>query len=159
MSSAEHDVLQSLLDRLALLESALDEDMRWLGLAPQSLAAFAALESHQRSASRAVLKSFEQVEDQLARVFRLLPKMLGVETDRWFARDFADWMEKFEVLESAATWSSIVKLRNQLVHDYPVDQATQFDRLRQVFDFIPEMKRTRRALMAFVDARIRRTGL
>lgn len=58
----------------------------------QHLREFDLMPSYRRSASRAVLKRFEQIEDQISRAFRAIPKMMGEDTKRWFARDYADYM-------------------------------------------------------------------
>ena len=121
-----------------------------MGEAPDDLAEFDQMASHRRSASRAVLKSFEQIEDQLARAFRVIPQLMAVDARRWFARDHADFMERWGVLDNAADWTKIVKLRNELVHDYPLKADVQFARLLQAVGHLPLMLEIHRRLALFV---------
>jgi len=146
----EPDILRRLLERLERLDRSAAGDLAWLGQVPADLAAFDAMESHRQSAARAVLKSFEQIEDQLSRVFRIVPALMGEDSGRWFARDHADFMERLGILDAAADWSRVVKLRNQLVHDYPLEAQVQFDRLAEAIGYLPYLAETRRRLAAFV---------
>ena len=151
MTSAEHDILELLLRRLDSLRRSLADDLSWMGEVPETLAEFDSMESYRRSASKAVLKSFEQIEDQLARAFRLLPKLMLADTTRWYARDYGDFMEKLGVIDSAAKWSEIVRLRNELVHDYPLDPQIQFDRFKQAVASLPALQEAHRRLVSFVQ--------
>ena len=117
---------------------------------PADLTEFDSMASHRQSAARAVLKSFEQIEDQLSRVFRLIPLLLGEDSGRWFARDHADYMERLGVLDAASAWSPVVKLRNQLVHDYPLDAQVQFDRLVEAIGYLPFLAEIHHRLAIFV---------
>ena len=150
MSAPEQEILDRLLQRLDRLHLSVADDIAWLERPPSDLAEFATMASHRRSASRAVLKSFEQLQDQLARTFRVIPKMMGQDTLNWTARDHGDFMEKQGVFDDAADWSRVVKLRNQLVHDYPLDEQLQFDRLIQVLGLLPLLSTTYGRLNAFV---------
>lgn len=150
MSAPELAILGKLIDRLDRLQASVADDIAWMERAPRDLAEFETMASHRQSASRAVLKSYEQIQDQLARTFRAIPKLMGEDTAQWFARDHADFMEKVGVLRDAANWSRVVKLRNQLVHDYPLEAQAQFDRLCEVLVLLPFLAETHQQLAAFV---------
>ena len=151
MNPPERALLDRLLARLELLQVSLAEDVTLLDDVPTDRAMFEALPPHRRSASRAVLKSFEQIEDQLARAFRAIPVLVGENTKRWFARDHADYMERVGVLDDAARWSAIVRLRNELVHDYPLDADVQFRRFLQVIAALPDLASAQQRLALFVQ--------
>ena len=146
------DVLERLLERLDKLQLSAAVDINLLGPLPINLAAFEALPLPRQSAARAVLKSFEQIEDQLSRLFRAIPRLSGEDTRRWFARDHADYMERFGVLDDAAQWSRVVKLRNLPVHDYPLDPHVQFERLVEAVTFLPLLTETHKRLRDFIRA-------
>jgi hypothetical protein len=154
--SAELEILDRLLARLEALQVSLNDDLNLLETMPGTLAEFEAMAPHRKSASKAVLKSFEQIEDQLARAFRVVPKLVGEDTSRWFARDYADYMERYLVLDDAAAWTKLVKLRNELVHDYPLDPNIQFERFRQAVQALPFLKATNERLTRFVAVELPR---
>ena len=153
MSIGEADIFRDVMARLTALETALAEDAALLGAPPQSVDEFEAMAMTSRSASRALMKSFEQFEDQVARSFRLVPTMLGVATDGWYMQDFADFMEKNGVVADADVWMAVVKLRNRLVHDYPLQAHSQFAKLAEVIERVPLLFETRRKLVAFTRNR------
>lgn len=150
MSRPELDILRAVISRLDRLHLSVAGDLDWLGGLPSTLIEFETMASHRQSAARAVLKSFELIEDQLARAFRVIPRLLGEDSGRWFARDHADYMERLGILDAAASWMPIVKLRNELVHDYPLDPAVQFNRFTEAVGYLPRMADTRERLARFV---------
>lgn len=108
----ETAILRRVVERLDRVNRSAAVDLNGLAPAPTTLQAFDALDDRRQSAARALLKSFEQVQDQLARAFRAIPPLMGEDTERWFARDHADFMEKLGVLDDASAWGRIVRLRN-----------------------------------------------
>lgn len=136
--------------------ASLRDDLAWLGEVPGDQEAFEALPSHRRSASRAALKSFEQIEDQLARAFRVIPALVAQNTQGWFARDHADYMERLGIIDDAGRWSAIVRLRNELVHDYPLDPDVQFRRFRQAMEAVPDLIAALQGLKRFVAHELER---
>lgn len=150
MMSPELAIVDLVMERLTRLNASLANDLDWLGGIPVDLQEFETMASHRQSAARAVLKCFEQIEDQLARAFRAIPRALGEDTQGWFARDHADFMERLYVLDSAGSWSPIVKLRNNLVHDYLLDPQVQFDRFIEATEHLSLMTQTSQRLVAFV---------
>lgn len=140
--TGEQEVLAAILARLDALVVALDEDLDALGPLPADMREFQAMEPGRRVASRALLKSIEQTEDQLARLFRLVPRLMLVETDRWRAQDFANFAEKLGLLEDSFAWIEIVKLRNRLVHDYPLQPEAQLQLLTQAHAALPTIRKS-----------------
>lgn len=131
--SGETEIVQAILSRLDALAVALDEDLEALEPVPSSVAELAALSTSRRIASRALLKTVEQLEDQLARLFRVIPNALLIDTSRWYAQDYANFAEKVGILEDGFAWTKIIKLRNKLVHDYPLDREAQVALLNEAY--------------------------
>lgn len=150
MTEPEGQILDRLIERLDKLRASAASDLELLGEVPSDVAGFDAMPPNRQSAARAFLKSFEQIEDQLSRVFRAIPKQMGEDDQRWFARDYADLMERVGVLDDASDWSRVVKLRNQLVHDYPLEPQVQFDRLIEATGHLPFLVETHRRAARFV---------
>ncbi len=125
----EDDILDAICDRVRSLDVALDEDMRLLGTVPVDLAAFGTMNEHSRVGARALLKTVEQLEDQLMRLFRTILQARDVDTKDMYARDIANRMESLGIVENVDGWMAIVKLRNRLVHDYPLIAEARFSKL------------------------------
>ncbi len=142
---------QAILARLDVLIVALEEDVEALGSLPADMVGYRAMNRSQRVASRALLKSVEQMEDQLARLFRLLPKLMLTSTTGWFAQDYANFAEKLGIVESSFAWTAIIRLRNRLVHDYPLQPEAQLELLSQAHAAVPLLVSTARAARSFVE--------
>lgn len=130
-SAGERDIVAAILDRLAALLIALDEDLDSPGALPSDMEQLNEMSIPRRVAARALLKTVEQMQDQLARLFRLMPKLRLVNDDRWFAQDYANFAEKLGLLTDSFAWTHVIRLRNKLVHDYPVAPTTQLSMLTQ----------------------------
>jgi len=138
--TGEQEVLLAILARLDALVLALNEDVEALGALPSDLREFEGMNVGRRVASRALLKSVEQTEDQLARLFRLLPKITLIEHTSWRAPDFANYAEKIGLLTDGLAWIEIIKLRNRLVHDYPLQPEAQLALLGQAYLAVPLLR-------------------
>ena len=149
--TGEGEILSAILARLEALVLACDEDQEALGPVPDNLASFSALPRGRRVASRALLKTVEQMQDQLARLFRLLPKLRAIDTVGWYSQDYANFAEKQGVLEDGLGWSEIVKLRNRLVHDYPLTAEAQLDALTRANAIVPTLRAAALAARVFAD--------
>jgi uncharacterized protein YutE (UPF0331/DUF86 family) len=147
------ELVASIAARIETLLLALEEDLAMSGQAPATFAEFESRDSSQRVGSRALLKTVEQLEDQLARMFRTLLQMLDVDTSGWFAQDIANQMEKLEVVADADQWMGVVKLRNRLVHDYPIDQETRFLKLIEAYEAVDILRDCARRTQAFIEMR------
>lgn len=127
----EGDVLPSIRDRIRSLVVALDEDLTLLGPVPADLAAFEAMSQTSRVGSRAVLKTVEQLEDQMMRLFRTILRLRDVDIKDLYARDIANRMEALGIVADTEGWMAVVKLRNRLVHDYPLTSESRFMKLAE----------------------------
>ncbi len=81
-------------------------------------------------ASVALLKRVEQLQDLLARLMRALVAWEGGDAQAMTVRDLANWMEKRDQLV-ASEWMEVTRLRNRLVHEYPIDAAEQLERVNE----------------------------
>lgn len=100
-----------------------------------------------RIASIALLKRFEQLQDQTARLGRAALEIDGQLVSRMTVRDVANGMEKRLIVEDADEWVDLNALRNQLVHEYPVGHREQVDRVNECWAAIP--------LLLLIHARLR----
>lgn len=148
--TGEVDITRAVLARLAALDVALTEDLTALEGLPATPGETMRMSAARRVASRALLKTVEQMEDQLARLFRLLPKLMLVDSSRWYAQDFANFAEKLGVIDDAFAWTGIIKLRNRLVHDYPLDPDAQFVLLTDAFNAVGFLRAAAESAHAFV---------
>lgn len=147
----EHAILASLASAAEAVATGLDEALELLGEPPRSVAAFGSLDKLQRTAAAALLKRVEQQQDILARMFRTALIADGVDIASMTARDIANRMEKLGALADARAWGDLVRLRNRLVHEYPVAIGEQYDRVSSAVAAVPALDRTRRDLLAFLD--------
>jgi len=128
----ERKLLAALVLRAERVAEGLDEALQLLGRGvPKTAEELAALDIVQRTAATAMLKRVEQLQDLLARIFRTSLGQLGADTSDWYARDFANRMERDGVLDNASAWMDLVRLRNRLVHEYPVSRTEQLLRLQE----------------------------
>lgn len=149
----EQDIAVLIGRRLDALLTALAEDEAALGPPPVTLADVQGLSPARRVASRALLKTVEQLQDQLARLFRLLPRLTLVDTTGWYAQDHANYAEKLGILEDGLGWGDIVRLRNRLVHDYPLDPTAQLDALSDAVAAVPVLRSAADAGRIFIATR------
>lgn len=154
MSSPEQDVIVAIAERIGALRLSLSDTMDLAGRAPPAdMQAFNAMPKIERVASSALIKSVEQLEDQLARLFRTILRELTVDTTGWFAQDTANRMEQMGLVSDADRWVEIVKLRNRLIHDYPLDQEAQFKLLREAYAAAAFLDETSTRAIAFLTER------
>ncbi len=147
------ELVASIASRIEALLLALDEDLAVSGQSPATLAEFERRDPSQCVGSRALIKTVEQLEDQLARMFRTLLQMLDVDTSGWFAQDIANQMEKLEVVADAGQWMTVVKLRNRLVHDYPIDQEARFVKLVEAYGAVDILRDCAFRTQSFIKLR------
>jgi uncharacterized protein with HEPN domain len=133
----EQEIVADLLRALRALVRSTEETLGLLPTLPEDASAFAALPVIARVASTAALKDFEQLEDTLNALFRTVLRAMGVRLKGLYPLDIGHRMEELDVLDDAARWLEVVKLRNELIHDYPVEPADQLARLRQALGHLP----------------------
>lgn len=158
MSGGEQEVLADLVARVEQLLTSADEALELAAPMPNDLAAFESMSMTQRVATKAVIKSVEELEEQVMRLFRTILHLLAVDTADLYARDIADHMEQLGIVADAAGWMEVVKLRNRLVHDYPLTPEARFDKLVESEAAIALMRDTAKGAFAFVRAKNWRTG-
>ncbi len=112
---------------------------------PASNEALSGLPVVERIASIALLKRYEQLQDIVAQLGRLMISWEGERTDRLSRRDLANWLERFGAVDDADDYIAASELRNRLVHDYPLDEDEQTQRVNSSWAGFP-------ALIAIVEA-------
>lgn len=87
----------------------------------------------ERIASIALLKRYEQLQDMLGRLFRVYLTWELEDVRAMTRRDQANQLEKLGVVPDADEWVGAAELRNRLVHEYPIDEAEQIDRVNDTW--------------------------
>lgn len=87
----------------------------------------------ERIASVALLKRYEQLQDMLGRLFRAYLTWELEDVRAMTRRDQANQLEKLGVIADADEWVGAAELRNRLVHEYPIDEAEQVDRVNDTW--------------------------
>jgi hypothetical protein len=130
---------QALLD----LNAAIDEVAVGIGEArdvlrrkPETIDDLARHDASQRIAARAFLKGVEQLQDLLAKVLRLVLVIEQEDLAGLSARALADKAASIGLIGSSERWSALVRLRNQLVHEYPLSKAQQLLRMQDAWDAV-----------------------
>lgn len=146
----ERAIMAALASAANAVAIGLDEALELLGPPPRSVDEFRALDKIGRTATAALLKRVEQLQDILARMFRTALIADGVDISDMTARDVANRMEKLGALADARAWSDLVRLRNRLVHEYPVAIGEQYDRVVSAIVAAPALRRTLADLLGFL---------
>lgn len=149
--SPEAMLLAGLSERARALSAGLDEAEQLVGTLPLDDATFAGLDMVQRVAATALLKRVEQMEDVMMRMFRTLLRLESVDTSDMFNRDIANQMEKMGILPDAERWMTVVRLRNRLVHEYPIGRDEQRDRVNEAHAAVPILQQTLLTALARID--------
>jgi len=126
---ADVEVLQSLLAAMTEVRGAIGDARALLGDLPQSAEHYGAMDAPRRVAALALLKSVEQLEDLVARTLRAALVYEQLDLTGLLPRAIADQAEKSGMIPSSDRWSDLVRLRNRLVHEYPLPRAQQLARL------------------------------
>lgn len=87
----------------------------------------------ERIASVALQKRYEQLQDMLGRLFRAYLGWEAEDVRAMTRRDQANQLEKFGIIRDADEWIGAAELRNRLVHEYPIDEAEQVDRVNDTW--------------------------
>ena len=133
----EQEVLTDQLSAIAAVERSGRETMPLIGEMPADDAAFAQMTPLQRMAATAGLKQFEQLEGLLSGLFRAILRTLGVRLKGLYPLDIANRMAELGILDDPHRWVAIVKLRNDLVHEYPLGSSERYDRFITACDALP----------------------
>lgn len=136
MTAVEAFIAQALV-RCRRISDGVDELSELLGrLLPYQGSDLEQLGVIERTASVAFLKRFEQLQDVVGRTARAIVLWEGSPSDLT-QRDIADWLEKRAVVDEAQQWMVAVRLRNRLVHEYPIEEAEQVRRLNETWSLMP----------------------
>ncbi len=140
------DLLRAVFARSVRIIAGYDDVHPFLApVLPASGEALSALPVVERIASIALLKRYEQLQDIVAQLGRLMISWEGERTDRLSRRDLANWLERFGAVDDADDYVAASELRNCLVHDYPLDEDEQTQRVNLRWTGFP-------ALIAMVEA-------
>ena len=149
----EQDILVDLLEQAERSAKGLTATIEMIGDFPHDEAAFDTMPPMQSMATTAMLKQVEQLEGALHGAFRVALKMMGVSLKGLYPLDIGEKMVELDILDDGATWLAAVKLRNELVHEYPFDITSRFNRTRQAFDIVPTLQDALARFRRFTVAR------
>lgn len=135
--TAEQEVLADQLDAIEAVVSSARETLPLIGPMPLDHAAFRAMTPIQRMAATAMLKQFEQIEGMLSGLFRAMLRTLGVRLKGLYPQDIGNRMAELDIIDDADRWVAIVKLRNELVHEYPLGSSDRYDRFASAHEAFP----------------------
>ena len=152
--TAEQEVLADLLEQLDRIARGIADDREVLGELPGSVAAFEAMPIVARTASKALLKGFEQYVDTIQRIVRTELRATGHRLKGLTPFDVANKAEELDQVAHAGTWLGLVKLRNELAHEYPDDAATRFERFSQAMSGIAFLDDATKRVRAFAATRL-----
>ena len=136
----EQEVLSDLLAQVNASIAALDDTLALVEPFPATLDAYEARSVIQRISGTALLKQIEQAEDGLARAFRAVLRMLGQSLKGLYPYDIAAHMIELDVLDTPEPWVELVKLRNELVHEYSLPSVSRLRRLIRAYDAVPFLR-------------------
>ena len=95
---------------------------------------------------------FSKLQDALGN--KLFPALLGLlneEETRLPWADIADQLEKYRVLDSAENWALMREARNELTHDYPLDDELKVASLNTIYNCTPDLLKTFEQARAFAE--------
>ncbi|WP_174286777.1 hypothetical protein [Sphingomonas bacterium] len=155
----EQDVLADQLAAIAAVTTSARQTLPLIGAMPLDDEAFAAMTPIQNMAATAMLKQFEQLEGLLSGLFRAVLRLLGVRLKGLYAQDIGNRMAELAILDDATRWVAIVKLRNELVHEYPLGSSDRYDRFATAHDAFPFLfDAAERAAQVIADRRLLEPG-
>ncbi len=133
----EQEVVADQLKATALVVRSARATVPMIGAMPGNDAEFEAMTPLQRMAATAMLKEFEQLEGLLSGLFRAILRTLGVRLKGLYPLDVANRMAELQILDEPKRWLAVVKLPNELVHEYPLGSSDRYDRFFGAFDALP----------------------
>lgn len=133
----EQEIVADQLEAITRVVRSARETVPMVGTMPSDDAEFEAMTALQRMAATAMLKEFEQLEGLLSGLFRAILRTLGVRLKGLYPLDIANRMAELDILSDPERWVAIVKLRNELVHEYPLGSSNRYDRFSAAFAALP----------------------
>lgn len=150
----EQEVLTDLLNQLERIGRGAAEDRSVLGAVPTTVEEFVAMPPIARIASKALLKSFEQYVDTIQRTVRTLLRATGYRLKGLTPLDVANKAEELDQVSDARTFLALIKLRNELAHEYPDDAETRFGRFTQAVAGLPFLNDAADRVRRFATTRL-----
>lgn len=148
------DVIRGGVARCDRIVAGVDELRPFLApVLPVSGNDLSALPVIERIASIALLKRYEQLQDMLARLLRAYLTWELEDVRAMSRRDQANQAEKFGMVADADDWMEAAELRNRLVHEYPVEEAEQVDRVNECWVGVHRLVRSYADLKARMNDR------
>jgi hypothetical protein len=151
--TGEQEVIDDALRSVRSLVASSRETLTLIGQVPADEGAFASLTAVERVATTAALKQFEQLEGALNGLFRGILRALGVRLKGLYPLDVGHRIEELGIVDAAGDWLAAVKLRNELVHDYPDRPAERLVRLGAAIATFPFLFDAAQRAAAVVAAR------
>lgn len=133
----EQEIIVDQLEAIGAVARSARETLPMIGAMPPDDASFAAMTPLQRMAATAMLKEFEQIEGLLSGLFRAVLRTLGVRLKGLYPLDIGNRMVELDIIDDADRWMAIVKLRNDLVHEYPLGSSDRYDRFAAAHESFP----------------------
>lgn len=124
----EQEIVADQLEAIRAITQSAHETLPLIGSMPVDDASFMAMTPIQRVAATAMLKEFEQFEGLLSGLFRAILRTLGVRLKGLYPLDIANRMVELDVIDDPERWVAVVKLRNELIHEYPLGVSDRYDR-------------------------------
>ncbi len=153
MRDEDRQIIADIVGRVRDLLVSLDAGARAVRPLPADGDRLSALPPLEKLIASGYLKTVEQLEDQLARLFRTILVVNDVDLTGMFARDIADRMDQLGIVDDVERWSALVRLRNQLVHDYPLTSASRLARLAEADAAVPFIAATAERALAYLQQR------
>lgn len=151
----EQEIVADQLEAIAAVVRSARETLPIVGDMPADDAEFAAMSPMRRMAATAMLKQFEQLEGLLSGLFRAILRVLGVRLKGLYPLDIGNRMAELDILDNPDRWIAIVKLRNELVHEYPLGTSERYDRFLAAHDAFPFLfDATERAARVVAERRL-----
>lgn len=150
----ESELLTDLVDQLDRIARGAAVDRAMLGDPPATLEAFGTMTPSAQSASRALLKSFEQYVDTLQRAIRTQLRFTGYRLKGLTPIDVANKAEELEQIADAQRFLKLIDLRNELTHEYPDAAHTRFERLLDALNALPFLDDAAARIRRFAETRM-----
>lgn len=149
---AEREALAELFQALDEVAAGFSDAFDVLVELPTDPDALRYYDAGKRLAARSLLKSVEQMQDLLGRAIRAILVLEQVDLAGLSPRAWADRAEGIGALPSSEEWSALVRLRNELVHEYPLSPAQRLLRLTDAWNAAAALQHVHRQLCNYVQS-------
>lgn len=124
---------------------------------PMNAATIAALPPETEDDLDAFLKRFEQLVNTLQdEIFKAIAVLGGEDIHGLARREIAELMERLGALPSAATFRTLVAIRNRVAHVYPDDPARQAANLNEAYAAVGDLMSAHETARRYLEQRLRR---